>query len=165
MAVKLDNLDDVLKQLAKLGNSAGTEVIREARKKMYAIMRSQIPNARKASPIGETGALSKSPKVRSRSRRGMTNTRLIWDIKETQEKTKTVLKFAGIKVKKSEGSKKKNKFFNYAGVVNFSDKNKKSGDFATDLWKNDKEKLDQEGLRIVKNSFEVVFDKYGIKYK
>lgn len=160
MAVKLDNMDEVLEQLAKLEKAAATAVIRTARAKMRKLMRAQIPAARNASPEGETGRLKKAPKVRSRSRRGVSSASLIWDIKDKQEEAKTVLSLGGVKLQK--GPKKK-PFINYAPFVNF--KKNKSEKFATDLWNKDKAILDQEGLKIVRESFEEVFTSYGVKFK
>jgi hypothetical protein len=79
MAVKLDNLDSVLKQLAKIEGKVDTEIIRAVRKNMLATMRSMVPIARKASPT-HTGALVKSVKVKSRSRRGKTKVWVIWTV-------------------------------------------------------------------------------------
>lgn len=164
MAVKLNNMDSVLKQLAKMEKAVATEVIREARDKMRALMRSQLPKAKSSTPVGETGQLAKSPKVRSRSRRGVSTAQVIWNIKQKQEQTKTVFKIAGVEVKKDEEPKKKKKFFNYAGVVNFK-KDTKSSKFATDLWNRTKPTLDQEGLKVVKESFEEVFKRHGVKFE
>lgn len=163
MAVKLDNMDSVLKQLAKMEKAVATEVIREARDKMRALMRSQLPKAKSSTSVGKTGQLAKSPKVRSRSRRGVSTAQVIWNIKQKQEQTKTVFKIAGVEVKKDEEPKKK-KFFNYAGVVNFK-KDTKSSRFATDLWNRTKPTLDQEGLKVVKESFEEVFKRHGVKFE
>jgi len=169
MAVKLDNMDSVLKQLAKMERAVATEVIREARDKMRALMRSQLPPTKQSTPTGKSGALAKSPKVRSRSRRGVSTAQVIWDIKQKQEQTKTVFKIAGVGIKKSEESakeqKKRKKFFNYAGVVNFTKKNQKSPSFGSKLWDRNKPILDQEGLKIVKESFEEVFKRHGVKFK
>jgi len=79
MAVKLDNLDSVLKALAKIEGKVDTEIIREVRKNMRATVRSMVPIAKKASPK-QTGALVKSVKVRSRSKRGQTKTWVIWTV-------------------------------------------------------------------------------------
>lgn len=164
MAVKLNNMDSVLKQLAKMEKAVATEVIREARGRMRALMRSQLLKAKSSTPVGETGQLAKSPKVRSRSRRGVSTAQVIWNIKQKQEQTKTVFKIAGVEVKKSEEPKKKKKFFNYAGVVNFR-KGTKASKFATDLWNRTKPALDQEGIKVVKQAFEDVFKRHGVKFE
>ena len=64
-----DNLDDFIKEFAKLEKAVELEVIREARKKMRAIMRKLVPVVKKGSPK-KTGELIKSIKVKSRSKRG-----------------------------------------------------------------------------------------------
>jgi|TARA_R110002020_G_scaffold216263_1_gene423714 hypothetical protein len=80
MAVKLDNLDDVLKQLARLETAVTTEVIREARKNMKATVRKYIPVFKKITPVGTTGEMAKSLKIRSRSRRGVSNIMMKWEV-------------------------------------------------------------------------------------
>jgi hypothetical protein len=77
MAVKLDNLDDVIQEMAQMEKAVELEVIREARKRMRAIMRSLIPLAKKDSPK-KTGDLAKGIKVKSRSKRGVSSARLVW---------------------------------------------------------------------------------------
>ncbi len=77
MAVRLDNLDDILKQMAKMEKAVELEVIRESRKKMRAIMRKLIPIAKKTSPK-DTGELRKSIKLKGRSKRGLSSVRLMW---------------------------------------------------------------------------------------
>lgn len=79
MAVKLDNLDQVLKQMAKMEKAVELEVIREARKRFRAIMRKLVPLARKSSPK-KSGDLRKSIKVQSRSKRGLSKVRLLWSV-------------------------------------------------------------------------------------
>ena len=79
MAVDLDNLDQVLKVLAKLEGKVDTEIVREVRKNMLATTRSLLPLAKKASPK-QTGALIKSVKVRSRSKGGMTRVWIMWGV-------------------------------------------------------------------------------------
>jgi hypothetical protein len=77
MAVRSDNLDDFIKQFAKMDKAVGLEVIRESRKKMRAVMRSLKPLAKRSSPK-DTGQLAKSIKVQSRSRRGVSTAKLVW---------------------------------------------------------------------------------------
>ena len=62
MAVNLDNLDDVLKQMAKMAEDSGTVVIREARKNMRATVRKYQPIFKKITPVGTTGEMAKSTK-------------------------------------------------------------------------------------------------------
>ena len=78
MAVDLDNLDDVLKAMAKLETAVTTEVIREARKNMLATMRKSLPAFKANTPVGETGDMKKSLKLKSRSRKGLSTVRVYW---------------------------------------------------------------------------------------
>ena len=78
MAVKLDNLDDVMKQLAKMADDSGTVVIREARKNLRATVRKYQPIFKKITPIGSTGDMAKSTKIKSRSRRGVSSVQMVW---------------------------------------------------------------------------------------
>lgn len=80
MAIDLDNLDDVLKGLAKLENAVATEVIREARANMLATVRKSLPAFKAVTPEGETGEMAKSIKLKSRSRRGRTAIRAYWTV-------------------------------------------------------------------------------------
>ena len=80
MAIDLDNLDDVLKGMAKLETAVTTEVIREARKNILAIMRKSLPTFKANTPIGTTGNMRKSLKLKSRSRRGKTSVRVYWTV-------------------------------------------------------------------------------------
>jgi len=75
MAVKLDNMDSVLANMAKLEKSADIEAIREVRKSFKAIVRKYVPRFKKASPK-QTGELIKSIKIKSRSRRGVTRIKM-----------------------------------------------------------------------------------------
>ena len=164
MAVKLDNLDSVLDQLAKMEAAVATEIIREARTKMRAIMRTNLPAARKASPV-DTGLLAKSPRVQSRSRQGYSTVAIIWDIKKKKpkkdEEAKPTASFLGIKLTKAEEPKKKT-LVNYAAVVNFK-KGQSAYGYATKVWKQNKAILDQEGMKVVKDTFKSVLEKHGVK--
>ena len=77
MAVKLDNMDDVLANMARLEKSVDIEVIREVRKSFKAIVRKYVPRFKKASPK-KTGQLIKSIKIKSRTRWGLTKIRMIY---------------------------------------------------------------------------------------
>ena len=75
MAVKLDNMDEVLANLAKLEKSVDIEAIREVRKKFKAIVRKYMPRFKKATPK-QTGAMIKSIKMKSKSSRGVTRIKM-----------------------------------------------------------------------------------------
>jgi hypothetical protein len=76
---KTDNLDDFIKMLSKIEGKVDTAVIREARKNMRATIRKYKPLAKKSSPK-DTGALIKSIKVKSRSRKGVSTVTLTYAI-------------------------------------------------------------------------------------
>lgn len=136
MAVKLDNIDSVLKQLAKMEKAVATEVIREARKRLRATIRKYVPvykNLTKANTIKKTGELVKSIKIKGRSRRGVSNVKLIFTVP-------------------------------YAGYLNFT-QGYKTESFATDQYKKDLAALDQQGLKDVQDSFKAVFKRHGVKFK
>lgn len=77
MAVKIDNIDDVLSNMAKLEKSVDIEVIRDVRKKFKAIVRTYVPRFKKVTPK-QTGELIKSIKIKSRTRRGATRIRMTY---------------------------------------------------------------------------------------
>ena len=77
MAVELDNLDDVINQLAKMEKAVELEIIREARKRFRAVMRQLVPDAKTISPV-KTGELKKSVKVKGRSKRGVSTVKVEW---------------------------------------------------------------------------------------
>ncbi len=79
MAELIDNLDDIIKQMARLGSVVDNEVIREVRKNMRATMRKYVPLVKKISPK-DTGELVKSVKVRGRSKRGVSTVKVIWGV-------------------------------------------------------------------------------------
>ncbi len=79
MAVKLDNMDSVLANMASLEKSVELEVIREVRKKFKAIVRKYVLRFKKITPK-QTGELIKSIKIRGRSKRGVTNIRMTYNV-------------------------------------------------------------------------------------
>jgi hypothetical protein len=77
MAVKLNNIEDVLETMAKMADDSGTVVIREARKNLRAVVRKYMPIFKSETPR-RSGDLAKSIKVKSRSRQGRSTVRLVW---------------------------------------------------------------------------------------
>lgn len=150
MAVKVDNLDDVINQLAKMEKAVELEIIREARKRFRAVMRKLVPTAKKASPK-DTGYLIKNVKVKSRSKRGVSTVKVDWQVP-----------YAGpLNFRKT----KKTKVAGFLGVsiVREEERSNSAYRFATDLWHKEKESLDQEGSAIVKEVFKDVLEKHGVK--
>ena len=79
MAVDLDNLDDILKNMASMERSVELDVIRDARKRLRATVRSYTSIFKKATPK-KSGAAIKSIKVKSRSRRGVSTVTMNWNV-------------------------------------------------------------------------------------
>lgn len=132
MAVKLDNLDDIIAKMASMERAAELEVIREARKRLRATVRRFMPIFKKATPK-KTGAAIRSAKVKSRSRRGVSTVQMTWLVA-------------------------------YAGFANFK-KGQSAERFASDAFDRHKEEMDKQGLKDVKDSFEIMFNNHGVKVK
>ncbi len=132
MAVDVNNLDQVIKAMARLEKGIDMEVIREVRKEFRAAMRRLVPTAKKATPI-KSGDLRKSVKVKSRSKRGISKVQVKWLV-------------------------------SYAGPVNFK-KGQAAAKFASDLWKREKQSLDQDGEEIIKRVMKQTLQKHGIRVK
>jgi hypothetical protein len=73
-----DNIDKVLKQMAKLETKVQNELIKDSRKAMKDTVKSYRPKFKKMTPK-KTGALRNSVKLKSRSKRGITKVALYWD--------------------------------------------------------------------------------------
>ena len=73
-----DNIDKVLKQMAKLETKVQNELIKDSRKAMKDTVKSYRTVFRRITPK-KSGALRKSVKLKSRSRRGITKVSLYWD--------------------------------------------------------------------------------------
>jgi len=74
-----DNIDKVLKAVAKLEAKATGDMIRESRKAMRRTMTSYKPYFKSVTPK-KTGKAKKSIKIKSRSKRGVTKMTMKWDI-------------------------------------------------------------------------------------
>jgi len=72
-----DNADDIMRAVARLESQATGEFIRESRKAMRKQMNTYKPFFKSVTPK-KTGALKKSVKIRSRSRRGVTKLTMGW---------------------------------------------------------------------------------------
>ena len=73
-----DNIDSVIKQLAKLEPKVTNELVKDSRNAMKKEMRNSRSRFRKMTPK-KTGALRKSVKVKSKSKKGVTKVSLYWD--------------------------------------------------------------------------------------
>jgi HK97 gp10 family phage protein len=72
-----DNVDDVLKAVAKLEAKAVGDITRESRKAMRKQMNTYKPYFKSVTPK-KTGALRRSVKIKSRSRKGVTKLTMGW---------------------------------------------------------------------------------------
>ena len=72
-----DNVDDIIKAVASLEAKATGDMIRESRKAMRKTMNSYKPFFKKVTPKN-TGALRRSVKIKSRSKRGATKLTMGW---------------------------------------------------------------------------------------
>ena len=150
MAVNVDNLDEVIASMAKMEKAVELEVIREVRKKMYAVMRSLKPGAKEVSPV-KTGELIKSIKVQSRSKRGLTKTKIVWKVP-----------YAGpLNFRKT--TKKKIVSALGVSVVSESDRANSVLGYATDNWEKIKSATDAKGENLVKDTMKEVLEKHGVK--
>jgi HK97 gp10 family phage protein len=72
-----DNIDDVIKAVAKLETQATGEIVRESRKAMRKTMNTYKPFFKSVTPK-KTGALRRSVKIKSKSRKGVTKLSMGW---------------------------------------------------------------------------------------
>ena len=164
MAVDLDNLDDILKNMASMERSVELEVIRDARKRLRATVRSYTSIFKKATPK-KSGALAKSIKVKSRSSRGVSTVQMTWDLKAAKVKpVDPSFEAFGIKVVKAPKKKKGKSLTNYSGVVNFK-KGQSAEKFASEVFNRHKKEMDERGLKDVKSAFETMFKNHGVEVK
>lgn len=147
---KTDNLDDFIKLLAKIEGKVDTAVIREARKNMRATIRKYKPLAKKESPK-DTGALVKSIKVRSRSRKGISKVSLIYTVPYAgpQNFRKTTKKVIGSAFGIS--------------LIRETERANPNEKFLTDFFNQKKEELDRQGTKDVRDAFVKVLTENGIK--
>jgi len=77
--VAIDNMDQVMRKLTKIGKGNGQEVIVEARKGLRKVAKGFVPTFKSATAVGKTGDLQRSVKVKSSTKRGVTSVRVVWD--------------------------------------------------------------------------------------
>ena len=134
--VSIDNMDEVMRKLTKIGKGNGQEVIVEARKELRKVANSFVPTFKAATP-SKTGALRRSVKVKSSTKRGVTNVRVVWDQPEGQ---------------------------NYGSFVNFK-KDSPHYRKISNLYKAYKWRMDQASRDAIKNAIKKVFEKEGFTVK
>ena len=76
--VAIDNMDQVMRKLTKIGKGNGQEVIVEARKGLRRVANGFVPTFKAATAV-KTGDLQRSVKVKSSTKRGVTSVRVVWD--------------------------------------------------------------------------------------
>ena len=74
-----DNIDEVIKAVAKLETKAMGDMVRESRKAMRREMNSYKPFFKSVTPK-KSGKAKKSVKVKSKSKRGVTKMSMVWDV-------------------------------------------------------------------------------------
>ena len=75
----VDNIDSIIKATAELENKAVTEMLRENRKAIRRVFNNNKPYFKQHTPK-RSGKASKSIKVRSRSRKGVTRMTMLWNV-------------------------------------------------------------------------------------
>ncbi len=163
MAVQVeDNIDYVLKNLEKFGKAI--EIQRRARRYMVGNMKRYKKKFAEATPV-RTGEAKKSIKIKSRSKRGVTRIRMIWTattrttIRDRRSKTSTRGNAKGFREDFREEVD-----LPYINVVNFNkNKNAKGAGFATDLFNQMKDQMDEETSASIRKAFVDVANENGIK--
>lgn len=148
--ISIDNMDQVMRKLTKIGNGNGQEVIVEARKGLRKVVQGFVPAFKSATPK-DSGDLQRSIKVKSRTTRGVTSVRLVWD--------------------QPEGSR-------YGSFVNFSksglvirkgnpvEMSKGSGyRKISSLYNAYKWRMDQASREAIKQALRIVFEREGFTVK
>tara|TARA_R110000744_G_scaffold194742_4_gene313697 strand:- start:6640 stop:7041 length:402 start_codon:yes stop_codon:yes gene_type:complete len=87
--------------------------------------------------------------------------------KATPKQTGAMIKSIKIKSRSSRGVTriKMTYFAPYAGIINQTNKNKKSRQFANEEYKQDKKAIEAQGKKAMKDSFREVFERHGVKVK
>ena len=135
--VSIDNMDEVMRKLTKIGKGNGQEVIVEARKGLRKVANGFVPTFKAATAVGETGNLRRSVKVKSSTKRGVTSVRVVWDQPEGES---------------------------YGSYVNFK-KDSPHYRKISNLYKAYKWRMDQASRDAIKIAIKKVFEKEGFTVK
>jgi len=135
-SIYIDNIDQVMKALTKIGKGNGQEIIVEARKGLNKVVADMIPAFKAATPK-DTGALRGSLKKRSRTSKGITRVQMVWD--------------------QPEGN-------TYGSYVNFA-KNGSGYRKISNLYKAYKWRMDQTSREAIRKAMKTVFEKHGFTVK
>jgi len=134
--VSIDNMDDVMRKLTKIGKGNGQEVIVEARKGLRKVVQGLVPAFKSATPK-DSGDLQRSIKVKSRTKRGVTSVKLMWDQSDSDS---------------------------YGSFVNFR-KDTDNYRKISNLYKAYKWRIDQASREAIKLAIKKVFESNGFKVK
>jgi len=134
--VTIDNMDDVMKKLTRVGRGNGQEVLVEARKSLRKVAKSFVPAFKSETPV-KSGDLQRSVKVKSRTKGGVTSVRVVWDQPEGQ---------------------------NYGSFVNFR-KDSPHYRRISNFYKAYKWRMDQASRDAIKDAIKKVFEKEGFTVK
>ncbi len=133
--VSIDNIDDVMRKLTKIGKGSGQEVIVEARKELRKVAKSFIPAFKAVTPT-KSGDMRRSIKVKSSTKRGVTSVKVVWDQKGEQ----------------------------YSSYVNFA-KSSPHYRIISNLYKAYKWLMDQASRTAIKGAIKKVFEREGFTVK
>jgi hypothetical protein len=133
--VSIDNMDQVMRKLTKIGKGNGQEVIVEARKGLRKVANSFVPAFKAVTPV-KTGNMKQSVKVKSSTKRGVTSVRVVWDQKGEQ----------------------------YSSYVNFK-KDSPHYRAVSNMYKAYKWRMDQASRHAIKDAIRTVFEREGFTVK
>jgi hypothetical protein len=133
--VSIDNMDQVMRKLTKIGKGNGQELTTEIRKELRKVVNSYKPMFQAATPE-KTGDLKRSIKVKSGTAKGVTKIRLVWDADVAP----------------------------YGGYVNFWKKSPHYRKISN-LYKAYKWRMDQTSQGAIRLSFKTVFERAGFTVK
>jgi len=133
--VSIDNMDEVMRKLTKVGKGSGQEVIVEARKGLRKVANSFVPAFKAITPV-KSGDMKRSVKVKSSTKRGVTSVRVVWDQKDEQ----------------------------YSSYVNFA-KGSPHYRAVSNLYKAYKWRMDQASRHVIKDAIKTVFEREGFTIK
>ncbi len=134
--VSIDNMDEVMRRLTKIGKGNGQEVIVEARKEIRKVANSFVPTFKAATAV-KSGDLRRSVKVKSSTKRGVTSVRVVWDQPEGES---------------------------YGSFVNFK-KDSPHYRKISNLYKAYKWRMDQASRNAIKIAIRKVFEREGFTVK
>ena len=143
--VSIDNMDQVMRKLTKIGKGNGQEVIVEARKGLKKVVQGIVPAFKSATPVSKAnlisdytaGSLRDSIKVKSSTKRGVTSVSVVWD--------------------QAEGN-------SYGSYVNFR-KDSPHYRKISNLYKAYKWRMDQASREAIKQALRIVFEREGFTVK